>query len=426
MTGDICLRCQDILKTYSDRTRLPKFTCNVRTKFSEMSIFADIPPGTGVSKMQISIDSLYRLSRSLKIDQENQHFPVTAEDSINDIVATLFVRCKSLLDILEPLHWRQSIRPSGLVRFWSYSLSMVRWKDSICLFKPDLQGALDFFENCHRYMHTSFLGCLDSLLSSGEYFVAVVLLNAWYEGISAMEDTSLVNISAKEHLLSSLTHHLLHVYRVLLPLAPDKSQRKNHVETLAFICNWFSETLDLMPERWQIHQRGFWMRFMLKTREKLSLLEEKLDICTGNESSRDSRQQSERPVPLKAYFPSDFLELFGLSTNGQHSPEAGMHECILSYPPSLQEELRGLCHWNLGVGLGVFSHLCANDAENTSAESKLLILDCIKAASSYAWDKAIHICNRSFEQDGLTVSDLMAFRNIIEGFMIEWVEEMSK
>jgi len=377
--------------------------------------------------MQISTDSLYRLSQSLKIDQENQHFPVTAEDPIKDIVATLLDRCKSLLDILEPLHWRQSvIRPPDIVTFWSYSLSMVRWKDLICLFKPDLQGALDFFENFHRYMHTLFLGCLDGLLSSGEYSVAVVLLNAWYEGISAMEDTPLVNISAKEHLLSSLTHHLLHVYRVLLPLAPDKPQRKTHAEILAFLYNGFSETLELMPNRCQIHQRGSWMRLMLEFRENQSLSEEKVDICPGTESSRDSRQQSERPAPLKAYFPSGFLELFGLSTKDQHSLEAYMHKCILGYPPSLQEELRGLSHWTLGVGLGVFSYLSANDAEYTSKESKLSILDSIIAGSSYAWDKAIDFCNRSFEQDGLTVSDLMAFRDIIEGFMVEWFEETSE
>lgn len=377
--------------------------------------------------MQMSTDSLSRLSHSLKIDREHQHFPVTAEDSI-DIsqrtignLAMLFCRCKSLLDILEPLHWRRApVRSSDSVSLWSYSFSIVRWKNSICLFQPDLQGALDFYENYHRYMHTFFLEGLDDFLSSGDYSVAAMLLNVWYEGISAMKDTPSVNISAKEHLLSSLTHHLLHVYRILLPIAPKKSRRKTDVETLALSCNMFPQTLKLLPASWQILRRGRLMRSILRFYRKPSMSQENVEVRPGTASSRDSRQQVEFPAPLKTYFPPGFLDLFCVNTEEQHYFEVSMQEDVSHLPPFLQEEVLGLFPWIIGVGLGLFSSL--NDAEDTSEVVKLSILYLIKQSSLYAWDKAMEFHSRSRERNGLTVSDLMANRHIVEAWMIESIE----
>ena len=410
MTGDICLQCQKILRTYSDRTVLPKFTCNVRTKFSEMSIFTDIPPGTRVFKMQISTDTLYHLFRSLKIDQENQHLPVTAGDFIQDIVATLLGRCKSLLDILEPLHWRRSDdRPSDLVTYWSYSLSMVRWKNSICFFWPDLQDALEFHENCHRYMHKFFLTRLDDLLSSRNYFAAAALLNTWYEGTSAMEDTPLVNISAKEHLLSSITHHLLHVYRILLPKTPNSLQRKTDLDELTLYCNMFPQTSNLLPAGWQIHRKGSFTRSILRSSGMLSI------------SPPNVLQPLGRTATLKTYFPPGFLDLLCLDTEMQIAIEAAMQDFILGYTPSIQEEMLDLSPWILGVGLGVFSDL--HNLEDIRDDYKDSILACVIAASQYAWNEGIDFYDRYLDRDGVTWSDLITDRDTVKALVFKWIKK---
>jgi len=360
--------------------------------------------------MQISTDTLYHLFRSLKIDQENQHLPVTAGDFIQDIVATLLGRCKSLLDILEPLHWRRSDdRPSDLVTYWSYSLSMVRWKNSICFFWPDLQDALEFHENCHRYMHKFFLTRLDDLLSSRNYFAAAALLNTWYEGTSAMEDTPLVNISAKEHLLSSITHHLLHVYRILLPKTPNSLQRKTDLDELTLYCNMFPQTSNLLPAGWQIHRKGSFTRSILRSSGMLSI------------SPPNVLQPLGRTATLKTYFPPGFLDLLCLDTEMQIAIEAAMQDFILGYTPSIQEEMLDLSPWILGVGLGVFSDL--HNLEDIRDDYKDSILACVIAASQYAWNEGIDFYDRYLDRDGVTWSDLITDRDTVKALVFKWIKK---
>lgn len=345
------------------------------------------------------------------------------EDAAYLIIQILLRFCRDFLDFLEPLNSRLIVSSESCWwTLWSYSFSLVKWKRAICFFWPGLKKALEFHEKYLARPDTSFLRSLDKLLSSGNWSVAAVLLNTWYEGISAMENTPLVNNSAKDHVLSSLTHHLLYVYRALLPKAPNRSQRKTDAQTLALSCNMFSQTIDLLPARWRINRRGRFTRSILQSCRKPSMLRETVEVRPGIASSRNSRQQLELPAPLRAYFPSGFLDLFGLVTEEQQALEADMQGFISSHYPSLQEEMLGLSHWIIGVGLGVFSSLM--DGEDTSEKWKLSILYCIIAGSQYVWNDTVDFYNQFREVDGLILSDLVTDRKIIEGLMIKSFKEI--
>jgi len=215
-----------------------------------------------------------------------------------EIVFRLFGRVYHLLNILEPLHERQrSATTTTPDTIWSYIPSLTRWRSAICFFWPDMKDALDISMSFHRAFHLFRLGELDRVLCKPDAN-AIRQLNYWYEDISNMKDTPTVDLSAKQHLLSSLVHHLLHVYRIALPTASlaTNSQRQAEIENLAQLGNKFPQTSRLMPARYRSFPMGHFAHGMMRSHKECSISGEMMIPTIDPTSSQDpSEDPSEDP-----------------------------------------------------------------------------------------------------------------------------------
>lgn len=422
---------------HSDRTVLPKFTCTVRTKLSEISIFTDVPAGE-LSDMEISNKLLSTLSHPLEVAWEDGFPPVTIghskraclRDAAN-VVERLVRRVHNILDILEPLHFRQFIPSlSHRITTLSYSFSLIRWRSAICFFMPDLEDALNFHEQYHRYYVGGTLWDLECYISSGQYDLATVLLTLLHEGILGINNTSTVNNSAKEHLLASLKYHALHLYRRIFSKSPviKTTLRDHRSEGLAWFHYQFPHTLGLLPASYRPGTYG-------RSVYKLSLMQKHLSYLDcikttiGRASENDGachhaidhfKQLSISSTSLKAYFPARVLTIFGMNPEKSDFLEGVVQQRLDDVDPDFADDMHDMSPWSLSIGLRAFFDR-ADIGEHTK-KSKESILTHIMLSSLSVWDVCLD-CHRQSGASGeypdlrnMTMND----RHTMEALMMDW------
>ena len=416
MTGDICLRCQDILKTYSDRTRLPKFTCNVRTKFSEMSIFADVPTDI-LFDIEISTGVRSGFSRPLPVECDFECF---VTNRVGDL--------RGFLDILEPLHTRQIGSPnlSPSIRF-SYLLSAVRWKDAICFFWPKLSFSIHLMEKGLGWLQRDVLRLLDRLIASKDWQMAMIHLNVLYEGLSTMVNTPTVDIPAKQHLLSSLVNHMSHLYHIILPAIPrgrnsqDQAQKallKLRLSTSRLIIS--SQASRFLPADYISVTKGDFGQSMMWLHKVRCFHRPATPGVTDPTSSPEFPEQASR-IPLSdpllaTYPPSWIADTFRTDKRVFEFFECIAQNHLLKQPPLIQRELILLSPWAISIGLRAFLERfdigsCTNDQNDD-------ILLAVVVGSFDVWGLCLEFHGGS-ESFSLLADYMMADRDALEAFLIE-------
>ena len=343
-------------------------------KFSEMLIFTDEPLA-----VLPNLESLLRIPSDASIvgaSQKHDHFPHPTTANFTDlsleaslaVVQNLLRRVRILLDLIEPLHVRRLSTPESgtpdlwsysFVMLWSYSFSMVRWKSAICFFWPDLKNALDLHENVHRGLHQPFLRRVDNYLSSGHPHLAALFLTVLYEGVAIIEPTSSVNIPMKEFFLLSATHHLLHLYRRIVPTSPVRKGSKEQAGLVNAMrqFNSFPKTSKLMPAAFWLHwERPSALRFLRYHRaQSSSARTSKRTTMSATEpaSSQKSSKQLAHLSSPKAYFPTQIPVIFDVNTEMMDVLHEMAHDDKLGPSRSFRETMLEFSPWAISIALKV-------------------------------------------------------------------------
>ena len=407
---------------------LPKFTCDVRTKFSDISIFIDVPPkwqdGRNLGKAAIS--DFCRARRF----EFNDGFPpiivggsaLSDEDNVMNVVVRLLRRVRPLLDFLEPLQVRQYYESvSSLAMVGRYSFSLVRWKSTICFFYPYLKDALDCHESFHPCIQQDFRQRLDDRLASktDPGMLKIDLLNAWYEGLSTIEDTSMVDIAAKEHLLSSLTHHILHIYHMELPTpsARNELMRPVYMRKAILIYNTFPRSIGLLPATYRcLPDKGSAQRLM-QMHDERSTLGTRAIATTKPTSSPKSSEETE--YTKGTYIPARLAVIFGLKPDEMLSLEQSAREHLLTVPEPIGVEMLGYSSWTLSLGFRAF--MVRYDIERCTDGHKFRILACMTIYSRAVRQLCIDFHHQTGALDKLATFGemIMTNRSELEDFIIE-------
>jgi len=410
---------------YSDRTRLPRFTCTVRTKFSEMSIYTDIPPGgLSVSEMDASLAS--SLPRSLEFELNDGLPPLTFDGFtsrfFSNLTSRLALHVRDLLDILEPLHVRQVVPDlADPVIFWSYSFSMVRWKKAICFFRPYLKDALDFYRGLHRLGHRFLLQRFERLFITKRYDDLVTYLNIWYEGISNMEDDPMVDIRAKKNLLDFFKHHIFHMYREIFPKIrrSNKARQSDDIDVKVCLSSLFSRTSSLLPENVRFFRLGYIGAALLEIQRDDFTWEQATTTVGNHEPSLEPHQQVRRfPLPNPCV-PAKMAVILGMETEMADLVDL-LHQELLLKQNTLHHSLAfEYSAWTLSLVLRAL--FVQFDVENCADKAIRPIIFLLSTFSPTIWDLLSGLASRdNVPQTSESVADwIMASRDVLEAFVID-------
>jgi len=410
---------------YSDRTKLPKFTCTVRTKLSEMSVYTDIPPG-GLSDLEMAASLTSSLPPSLKLEWNDCLPPIKLDGStyhdFSGFMPRFVHHVRDLLDMFEPLHSRQSV--TNLLEqatFWSYSLSIVKWKNAICFFRPYLKDALVFHDGLHRFGHQLVLQHLEKLFDTKRYGDMVTHLNIWYEGISNMEDGPMVDIRAKKNLLDIFKHYIFHIYREMFPKArgSKKARRSDDIYMTAKVLSLYSHTSRLLPGNFRSCRLGFIGRtFMQHQRRKLTS-EQHTTTVSNHVSSPELHQQVERALIQNSYIPAKLAVILGMDTVMAEIVNSRTRELLLKRSTLYQSLALEFSPWSLSLVLrGLFVHF---DVENGTAKTIDPIICLLLDFSFTVWELLIGLAGQyNVPQTSESVADwIMTNRDVLEVYVID-------
>ncbi|CAN9127374.1 unnamed protein product [Alternaria alternata] len=194
----------------------------------------------------------------------------------------------------------------------------------------------------------------------GHRFVTVtpLMLNVWYEEISAMDKNLITSSSVKDHLQSSLADRILHIYRSLFPTSTaGKTLRTKGFESPALALSLFHSTTGLLPSHYRQLSMGD-IAWNLLLRQKTSIRSD--ENLSSEKADPHCQKPPEHSFPaLKAYVPAQLLAMLGLDTETQDfSANSKWMEpvevCILkqlaNYDAKVQKEILGLSPYTLSVG----------------------------------------------------------------------------
>jgi hypothetical protein len=334
-------------------------------------------------------------------------------------------RVRKLLDLLEPLHFRQMFPlDSGLAVLWSYSYSMIRWKSAIHVFWPDLQDVLESHEYFHRFLTLVCLVHLDALLVSKTASDSFLLLNIYCEGISAVEDTATVEYAARQHTLVALRHYIFHVYRKMFSKISTHNKHERDYDKLfaGFCWHVFPRTSELLPEGYQ--SRPYMSSIQVLnwnlSQEKWLTYGEPLVTTNDPTGSQDSLRQNDSLFRVEAYLPAEIAAIFGISKARLACYEEMFQNMLLAgLPESSKLGMLHLSRWSLSFGFRVF--LDEFDFENGDEPQIDVLLEAILLSSFTVWDKACEFHHRR----GALIGSLapwelaMTDRVALEAFLIQ-------
>lgn len=393
-----------------------------------------------LSNMEIDTNLLRSLPRPLKIDWDDE-FPAQTlggpakphPEAVPTVVFRILKRLHDFLDIMEPLHIRRiflNYLEEYAIMFWSYIFSIVRWKSAILFLWPDLEDMLDLHERFLRSYHRVILATLDRMISKGNYFHAALLLNILYEGNSAMENTPRIDIPAKDHLQSCLTHHLLHVYRriSLTEWTFKKSQQPElkHWMTL----NMFPHTFKMLPRRYRYGPLKPIGRMLLRTHESRLVSETSCSLgCEDAPSTKSPKRLENHCCATNAYLPVRFRTVFGLDTGTKNVVTSSMlmdmvEEAIqiylMNFDASFREDMLELSPWTLSIALKAVLDECAISNHTRAYKITVLILSlrhsmetCIQLMSMEEFQALRDIGKKS--------ADFRMSNQIMEPVILQWL-----
>lgn len=358
------------------RTPVQKFTCNVRTKFIDFaySSFTDVPKVSDCERNMFVNTVLLVLSGEFGREKLGFTLPTTidnikrSKEAMVSMIYELVERLRSFLDFMEPLHVRQffSLYSHRSV-LWSYSLSILKWEKEIGSLWPNLLDDLYFHKSFHRHaMRPSFLYSLDHMEYLGDYFEVSLLLNVWYGELLAMEKNPIISSPAKDHLQSSLTDRILHIYRSLFPTSTaGKPSRKKELEDRAKQLSLFPSTTGLLPSHYRQLSMGNVALDILRYQKTSIRSDENL---SPKKADPHYQKPPEHSFPmLKAYVPVQLFVFLGLdsrtqdfSTDSQWMEPTEVHirEHLKTYDAKAQKEILDLSPYTLSIGTrAVFDEL---------------------------------------------------------------------
>ena len=415
---------------YSDCTRLPKFTCTVREKFFQLSVYKDIPP-EGLSKSEMAVCVESNLPRSLKFEWDDKLPPMTVDGItikfIVDFTARLTLHVRDLLDMIEPLHVRQfSTDDLSLAIYWSYSFSIVKWKNAICYFRPYLKDALDFHDSLHRHGHHLVLRHLEGLFNTKQYDDMITYLNVYYEGISNMEDGPMVDIHTKRKLLDLLKHHIFHIYREMFPKArgSKKARRSDDIYMMAKVLSLYSRTSSLLPEKFRSCRLGFIGRTFLQYQRREFTSEQHTTTVRNHEPSLEVHQRVERsPLPYP-YIPAKLAVFLRMDTEIVELVDSRSREHLLTRSTLHQSLAIEYSPWSLSLVLrALFVHF---DVENGTGKAIDPMIGLLSGFSFMVWELLIDLAGQyNIPQTPENIADwLMTNLDVLEVFVIDYFTDI--
>ncbi|CAI9631317.1 unnamed protein product [Alternaria burnsii] len=356
----LCLRCKDILNKNAYRTPVQKFTCNVRTKFVDFaySCFTDVPDVSDYIRLLLESD--FAIKRFGSTLPRNVDSTKRSQEAMNSMICELVERLRSFLDFMEPLHVRQFLpRSSPLPVLWSYSLSIIKWQKVIGSLWPGLKDDLYFHKEYHMHMLRPIsLHLLDHMEYLGDYVVVALLLNVWYEEISAMDKNLMTSSSVKDHLQSSLADRILHIYRSLFPTSTTgKASRTKEMISRAVVLRLFPSTIGLLPSHYRRFSMGDIARNMLQ-HWKTSICSDE-NLPSGKTESHCQKPPEHSFPMLKAYVPVQLFVILGLDTETEDVTtnlqwmepiEMCIQKHLKIYDANVQKEILDLSPYTLSIG----------------------------------------------------------------------------
>jgi hypothetical protein len=362
---------------------------------------------------------------------ENDGIPATTRSFSDAFLAakeaTLKVlhRVRNLLDLLEPLHFRRMFPlDSDLAVLWSYSFSMMRWKNAIRVFWSDLQDVLESHEYFHRFLTLVCLVNLDVLLVSKTASKSFLLLNIYCEGISAVEDTATVEYAARQHTLVALRHHIFHVYRKMFSkISTHNKHERDSDKLFAGLCyQAFPRTSELLPEGYQSLPYMSFIQILNQNLSQGRWLTYREPLVTTNDptGSQDSLRQKESLFRVEAYLPAEIAAIFGISKARLDCyEEMYQNKLLAGLPEPSKLEMLHLSQWSLSLGFRVF--LDEFDFENGDEPQIDVLLEAILLSSFTVLHKACEFhLRRGALMGSLDLWELaMTDRVALEAFLIQ-------
>jgi hypothetical protein len=197
---------------------LPKFTCDVRTKFADINLFHE-PPGM----------------TSRRIDSGRYSFQVHMADvTLAHPTRTKGMRLKLLDVVVNQEHFELSgidldflmpkeLFPTGMGQFYRHICiqTWLGWRKAFLYFRPKSEHFIGLLEQCHRQKTQSILAQLDAPKFYQNVPKAVYAIAFQYYNILTMSWLSNVDLSAMEDLRSALESRLTFLSGVLSTRKPS-------------------------------------------------------------------------------------------------------------------------------------------------------------------------------------------------------------
>ncbi|KAH7083463.1 hypothetical protein BKA63DRAFT_153652 [Paraphoma chrysanthemicola] len=239
----LCSPCERYIRNlYGSQFRVPKFTCDVRTKFEDLDL---IPCGSIIEELdEKSRKTLHRIM-VLSDGDEVQSF------------LTKFKPVFDFLDCLEPQHARQILKQESraIAPYFSYIQGVIRWKDFFIEFRPDLKPMILTMVAIHSEFLRLQLHVFDLVFVPKEIKEVMFWFHAiLYKEIPVMRCFINANEAAVEHFRSALEHRLVFTMGDMFGAQSTKTLPKELLVTRANLFCLISGDPSLLPPQYRSRQ----------------------------------------------------------------------------------------------------------------------------------------------------------------------------
>jgi hypothetical protein len=355
--------------------------------------------------------SCWRITTNSGEPEIVEDFRLLQLEILLELILKILIPVRNILDILEPQHARQIWpRPFSLFTCLSYSFSVFRWRRAILNLNPSLEETLNILEHLYHWLLQNLLVWLDGTHLVRDRFLVAISLTIFYEGISCMEPSDMINPSVNEHLQSAITDRIAHIYCLIIAqYSTAGKSRYKELKFYAVMFSLFTRTSSLLPPE---------CRYDVSESERIILNTHKHSSGSEWESTSymDYTNYEYSPLPSKPdlsilflHVPARFFAIFGFSTetfllvreniNNSHHlaikyTEIYFHDTIMSCAAPTQDSLLFLSPITLSIGLQVVAdHIIANTSFLRSQEKVktcLVLAILISALASRAFLMDIH------------------------------------
>jgi hypothetical protein len=212
---------------------------------------------------------------------------------------------RDILDTLEPSNIRQllSMELFRPLVYYSYSISILRWKRALLTSRPSLRCHINTLEQDHHHIAKFLLASIDHINFYRSKEFAAVVLNVLYEGVCSLQTWDAIDKPAVEHFRCALENLISNVYCIVFSHGPTvRKSRRKFLKTLAEALCITQRTTRFMPPQYRYGEMVVFNRSREDSQQDSS--------CSEQDSYLISTYQDCRKAPEKSPCVCSWLSLY--------------------------------------------------------------------------------------------------------------------